>query len=318
MCEASLPSLSSSWWTLILKQIPLPFISKILLTIIAHVRLFSQNYIANLPECRFCVCVMVSLVARSHSLFVFFIIYCTFIQDQFVHTHSFITFVEFRSSFFIAASSGRGSPLGCRAEIRTRGRLTAARHATNWAMPHPTEPCVMVSLPAPTLVVPCQSVAPGVPYQSPDKLWNCEIARPTVPAIEPPLCARWPPPSQALLVWKHPSDKCGPAGSYSALHHTVCKFMLVKTHNQILMYRYYLPEINILCLRWCWTRPPARRCGWRACRPTPGSSSIPTRWASTGWPTGRRSWGDCARQLRTCRSPIWTGNSSSSSFASSR
>ncbi len=56
---------------------------------------------------------------------------------KFIHTHSFITFAEFRSSFFIAASSGEGSPLGCRAENRTRGRLTAAQHATNWAMPHP-------------------------------------------------------------------------------------------------------------------------------------------------------------------------------------
>jgi hypothetical protein len=40
---------------------------------------------------------------------------------KFIHTHSFITIAEFHSSFFIAASSGRGSPLGCRAEIRTRG-----------------------------------------------------------------------------------------------------------------------------------------------------------------------------------------------------
>jgi len=31
--------------------------------------------------------------------------------------------------------------LGCRVEIRTRTRLTTSRRATNWAMPHPTEPC---------------------------------------------------------------------------------------------------------------------------------------------------------------------------------
>jgi hypothetical protein len=54
---------------------------------------------------------------------------------KFIHTNSFITFAEFRSSFFITASSGWGSPLGCRAEIWSRGRLTAARHATNCAMP---------------------------------------------------------------------------------------------------------------------------------------------------------------------------------------
>ncbi len=48
---------------------------------------------------------------------------------KFIHSHSFITFAEFHSSFFIDARSVRGSPLGCRAEIRTRGRLTAARHA---------------------------------------------------------------------------------------------------------------------------------------------------------------------------------------------
>ncbi len=54
-------------------------------------------------------------------------------------------------------------------------------------------------------------------------------------------------PSQ-VLVWKHPSGKCGPAGVYSALHHIVCKFMLVKILNQIWMYRYNLPEINILSL----------------------------------------------------------------------
>ncbi len=61
------------------------------------------------------------LVARSHSLLVFFI--------KYIHTHSFITFAEFRSGFFISVRSGRGPPLGCRAEIRTRGRLTAARRA---------------------------------------------------------------------------------------------------------------------------------------------------------------------------------------------
>ncbi len=60
-------------------------------------------------------------MARSHSLLVFL---------HYMHsysTHSFITFVEFRSSFLIAVRSGRGPPLGCRAEVRTRGRLTAAR-----------------------------------------------------------------------------------------------------------------------------------------------------------------------------------------------
>ncbi len=77
----------------------------------------------------------IGLVARSHSSLVFSLF--TVHSYKFIHPHSFITFVEFRSNFFIAASSGRGSPLGCRAEIQTRGSLTAARHATNWAMPHP-------------------------------------------------------------------------------------------------------------------------------------------------------------------------------------
>ncbi len=50
-------------------------------------------------------------------------------------THSFVTFVEFRSSFLIAVRSGRGPPLqGNIAEIRTRGRLTAARRATEPAL----------------------------------------------------------------------------------------------------------------------------------------------------------------------------------------
>jgi hypothetical protein len=65
------------------------------------------------------------VVGGAKPLFISFLHYLLYI-----HTNSFITFAEFRSSFFIAASSGRGSPLGCRAEIRTRGR-----HATNWAMP---------------------------------------------------------------------------------------------------------------------------------------------------------------------------------------
>ncbi len=35
---------------------------------------------------------------------------------------------------------GRGPPLGCRAEIRTRACRTASRRATIWATPHPNEP----------------------------------------------------------------------------------------------------------------------------------------------------------------------------------
>ncbi len=34
-------------------------------------------------------------------------------------------------------SSVADTSLGCRVGIRTRARLTASRHATNWAMPHP-------------------------------------------------------------------------------------------------------------------------------------------------------------------------------------
>jgi hypothetical protein len=45
-------------------------------------------------------------------------------------------------------------------------------------------------LPTPTpRVVPCQSVTLGVPYPPP----TCNT-HPPVPAILPPLCARWPPP----------------------------------------------------------------------------------------------------------------------------
>ncbi len=83
-----------------------------------------------------------SSVARSHSLLVFFITYI-------IHSYTFIHNIRWvRSSFFIAASSGRGSPLGCRVEVRTRGRLTAVRHAINWAMLHP-EPCLTLSHAAP-------------------------------------------------------------------------------------------------------------------------------------------------------------------------
>jgi hypothetical protein len=125
------------------------------------------------------------LVARSHYLLVFFII--TVHSYKFVHTHSFITFAEFHFSFFIAASSGRGSPLGCRAEIRTRGRLTAARQATNRAMPHPlshaapyramphpdramphpTEPCRTLTEPCRTLTEPCRTLqSHAAPYRA--------------------------------------------------------------------------------------------------------------------------------------------------------
>jgi hypothetical protein len=63
--------------------------------------------------------------------------------NSFIHIHSY-TFAAFRSSFFMAASSGRGSPLGgggVPSRDSNSGRRTAARHATNWAMPHPSEPC---------------------------------------------------------------------------------------------------------------------------------------------------------------------------------
>jgi hypothetical protein len=63
------------------------------------------------------------LVARSNSLLVFLIIYI------YTHIFPFITFVEFRTSFLIAVRSVMG--LEIRAEIRTQGRLTATRRATN-------------------------------------------------------------------------------------------------------------------------------------------------------------------------------------------
>ena len=65
------------------------------------------------------------------------------------------------------------------------------------------------------------------------------------PSSRPSVPADLPLPGPRL---KHPLDKCGPAGNYSALLLISCKIMIVKTYNQIWMYRYYLPEINILCL----------------------------------------------------------------------
>ncbi len=70
------------------------------------------------------------LVPRSHSLLVFLH------YIGYIHTHSFITFAEFPSGFFIAVRSGRGPPLGWDSNS---GRLTAARRHTNWATPHPSE-----------------------------------------------------------------------------------------------------------------------------------------------------------------------------------
>jgi hypothetical protein len=92
----------------------------------------------------------------------------------------------------------------------------------------------------PAHVVRCKSVALGVPKM----LRYCP---PTCASHLAALLCTLTSPSQAL-VWKHPSDNCGPASIYSALHHTACKSMLVIKSNPIWMYRYILPEINILCL----------------------------------------------------------------------
>ncbi len=87
------------------------------------------------------------LVARSHSLLVFSIIYCTS-----AHSYTFII------------HNIRWVPLEflhrCRAEIRTRGRVPAAQHVTNWAMPHPTEPCRTLTgqWPCHTLTEPCRTL----------------------------------------------------------------------------------------------------------------------------------------------------------------
>ena len=72
-------------------------------------------------------------------------------------------------------------------------------------------------------------------------------SRPTVPAIEPLLCAHWPPPPRPLFENIHWINVDLPVGTapYTIQYN---KFMLVKTRNQIWMYRYQLPEINILCL----------------------------------------------------------------------
>ncbi len=69
---------------------------------------------------------LMGLVARNHSLLDF---------PHYIHSYTFIH--NIRSSFLIAVRSVRGPTLGCRAQIRTRGRLTAARRVTNWGTPQP-------------------------------------------------------------------------------------------------------------------------------------------------------------------------------------
>ncbi len=49
----------------------------------------------------------------------------------------YILLVEYRSCSPHCFPLGRGPPLGCRAEIRSRACRTASRRATIWATPHP-------------------------------------------------------------------------------------------------------------------------------------------------------------------------------------
>ncbi len=72
------------------------------------------------------------LVERSHTSLVFlrYLLY-----NVHLYTHSFITIAEFRYSFFIAASSGRGSPLE---SAEPRFELRAALQQPDTL---PTKPC---------------------------------------------------------------------------------------------------------------------------------------------------------------------------------
>ncbi len=77
-------------------------------------------------------------------LFISFSSLFTVHSYKFIHTHSFITFAEFRSSFFIGASSGRGSPHW---DAEPRFELGAALQQPDTL---PTEPCR-------TLTDPCRT-----------------------------------------------------------------------------------------------------------------------------------------------------------------
>ncbi len=58
---------------------------------------------------------------------------------QYIHSynHLLITFAEALLHIFMAADSVGGTSLVCRAEIRTRARLTASQRTTNWSALHP-------------------------------------------------------------------------------------------------------------------------------------------------------------------------------------
>jgi hypothetical protein len=98
------------------------------------------------------------LVARSHSLLVFL---------HYIHsykTHSFITFIEFRTSFLIAVCSGRGPPLGCPLHKQffflPRFKLGAAMMQPDDL---PTEPCRTLTEPRRTLTEPRRTLTEPCP-----------------------------------------------------------------------------------------------------------------------------------------------------------
>ncbi len=80
------------------------------------------------------------LVAGCHSFYLFFIFFLTYIHSFHMHTiihrHSL---APLSISSLLESSVGRPS-LWCRAKNRTWACLTASRHATNWATPHPLLP----------------------------------------------------------------------------------------------------------------------------------------------------------------------------------
>ncbi len=77
------------------------------------------------------------LVAWCHSfcLFWYYVLYNIHSYSKFIRHHS-PRFLSISSS--LVSSVGKTS-LGCRAENRSRARLTASQRTTIWAMPHPSE-----------------------------------------------------------------------------------------------------------------------------------------------------------------------------------
>jgi hypothetical protein len=75
------------------------------------------------------------MVARCHSFLFILLLVC--MHTHVLSMHSSVTFAALHSIFLYCCPIMRGPPPGCRAENRTRGRLTAAWRDTVWASPNP-------------------------------------------------------------------------------------------------------------------------------------------------------------------------------------